>query len=214
MFGLSVGTKAEMPSAETALKGRSEAIKIAATHLHSGNPMQGPWPADSEIAVFGMGCFWGIERLFWMQTGVYSTAVGYIGGYTENPYYEEVCTGATGHNEVVQVVFLPAEISYSDLLTLFWENHDPTQGMRQGNDRGTQYRSGVYTTSVQQQELATQSLAQYQTLLAAKGYSEVTTEIIEAPRFYYAEDYHQQYLIKNPGGYCNMQGTGVACSIS
>ena len=214
MFGLSIGKKSEMPSAETALKGRSEALQVPATHLFNGNPMRGPWPEGSEIAVFGMGCFWGIERLFWAQPGVYSTAVGYIGGYTENPYYEEVCSGATGHNEVVQVVFMPAEISFAELLKLFWENHDPTQGMRQGNDMGTQYRSGIYTSNDQQQLLATKSLQQYQASLGAKGYNDVTTEIIKAPQFYYAEDYHQQYLIKNPGGYCNMRGTGVACSIS
>jgi len=176
--------------------------------------MTGPWPADTELAVFGMGCFWGIERLFWSQEGVYSTAVGYAGGETHNPMYEEVCTGGTGHNEVVQVVFKPAEISYARLLELFWENHDPTQGMRQGNDIGTQYRSGIYATSEEQLQLALESVVQVNAALAEKGFGEVTTEILSVPEFYYAEDYHQQYLIKNPGGYCNMKGTGIACSIS
>ena len=203
-----------MPTAETALQGRSEALQISPTHLFNGNPMQGPWPEASAIAIFGMGCFWGIERLFWTQPGVFSTAVGYIGGITENPLYEEVCTGRTGHNEVVQVVYLPDEISYAALLKLFWENHDPTQGMRQGNDTGTQYRSGLYTLNDQQAAEARQSKEDYQSLLGAKGYGDVTTEIVTAPIFYFAEDYHQQYLIKNPGGYCNMQGTGVACSIA
>ncbi len=214
MFGLMSSSKSEMPSAETALPGRSEVVQVAATHLFNNNPMRGPWPENSATAVFGMGCFWGIERLFWAQPGVHSTAVGYIAGITENPHYEEVCTGRTGHNEVVQVIYFPEEISYAALLKLFWENHDPTQGMRQGNDVGTQYRSGIYTFDDQQLEQAQQSLAQYQSQLDAGGYGDVTTEIIAAPEFYYAEDYHQQYLIKNPGGYCNMQGTGIACSIT
>jgi len=217
MLGLDslfAGKKSQLPSDGEALKGRDEPMQVSATHLHNNNPMQGPWPANSEIAVFGMGCFWGIERLFWSQTGVYSTAVGYIGGATPNPMYEEVCTGMTGHNEVVQVVFLPDEISYEQLLTLFWDNHDPTQGMRQGNDTGTQYRSGIYTFSDAQKAAAKHSSEQYQRQLSQKGFSAITTEIIEAPEFYYAEDFHQQYLIKNPGGYCNMKGTGVACSIT
>jgi len=160
-----------------------------------------------------MGCFWGIERLFWSQAGVYSTAVGYAGGETTHPTYKEVCTGRTGHNEVVQVVFKPAEISYARLLELFWENHDPTQGMRQGNDVGTQYRSGIYAVGDEQLALARESVGQVNAALATKGFAQVTTEIVAAPEFYYAEDFHQQYLIKNPGGYCNMKGTGIKCSI-
>lgn len=214
MFGLMSSSKSEMPSVETALPGRSAAVQVSATHLFNGNPMRGPWPENSATAVFGMGCFWGIERLFWARPGVYSTAVGYIAGLTENPHYEEVCSGRTGHNEVVQVIFFPQQISYTALLKLFWENHDPTQGMRQGNDVGTQYRSGIYTFDEEQLAQAQQSLAQYQSQLGAGGYGQATTEIITAPEFYYAEDYHQQYLIKNPGGYCNMQGTGIACSIA
>jgi len=211
MFGLK--KKTEMPAAGQAMPGREESQKIAERHLKTGNPMLGPWPADTEIAVFGMGCFWGIERLFWSQTGVYSTAVGYAGGETKNPMYEEVCSGMTGHNEVVQVVFKPAQISYARLLELFWENHDPTQGMRQGNDIGTQYRSGIYAVGDEQLQLARESVGQVNAALAAKGFAEVTTEIVPAPEFYYAEDFHQQYLIKNPGGYCNMKGTGIECSI-
>lgn len=212
MFGLK--KKTEMPAAGQAIPGREEAHRVAERHLETGNPMLGPWPADTDVAVFGMGCFWGIERLFWSQAGVYSTAVGYAGGETDNPMYEEVCSGGTGHNEVVQVVFKPAQISYARLLELFWENHDPTQGMRQGNDIGTQYRSGIYATSEEQLKLARESVEQVNAALAEKGFGAVTTEILSAPEFYYAEDYHQQYLIKNPGGYCNMQGTGIECSIN
>ena len=211
MFGLK--KKTEMPAAGQAMPGREYAQRIAERHLKTGNPTMGPWPADTAIAVFGMGCFWGIERLFWSQKGVYSTAVGYAGGETRNPTYKEVCSGGTGHNEVVQVVYKPAEISYARLLELFWENHDPTQGMRQGNDVGTQYRSGIYATDDVQLQTARESVVQVNAALAAKGYGEVTTEIVSAPEFYYAEDFHQQYLIKNPGGYCNMKGTGIECSI-
>ena len=211
MFGLK--KKTEMPAAGQAMPGREDAQRVADRHLKTGNPMKGPWPAETEVAIFGMGCFWGIERLFWSQAGVYSTAVGYAGGETVNPMYEEVCSGMTGHNEVVQVVFKPSEISYGRLLELFWENHDPTQGMRQGNDVGTQYRSGIYAVGDEQLQLARESVGQVNAALAKKGFAQVTTEIVVAPEFYYAEDFHQQYLIKNPGGYCNMKGTGIECSI-
>lgn len=173
--------------------------------------MVGPFPAHLRQIVLGMGCFWGVERLFYQQSGVYSTAVGYAAGYTPNPTYEEVCTGKTGHNEVVFVVFDPAIISTEKLLTLFWENHDPTQGMQQGPDRGTQYRSGLYTYSEDQHEKALLSKEAFESALAAKGFGSITTEILTAPEFYYAEDYHQQYLQKNPGGYCSMRGTGASC---
>ncbi|MBX2826204.1 MAG: peptide-methionine (S)-S-oxide reductase MsrA [Gammaproteobacteria bacterium] len=213
MFGLL--KKTAMPEAADALPGRPEAMIISDTHLITGKPMRGPWPAPLEVAIFGMGCFWGVERLFWQQPGVHSTAVGYAGGYTVNPTYEEVCSGMTGHNEVVQVVYDPAVISYSTLLRLFWESHDPTQGMRQGNDTGTQYRSGIYATTPEQLDAARTSQSLYQQALsAAPGAamsSTITTEILEAPEFYYAEDFHQQYLHKNPGGYCNLRGTGVDC---
>ncbi len=203
----------EIPTADSALPGRAQAIEIDSVHLVTGNPLHGPWPEPLQVACFGMGCFWGIERLFWGLDGVYSTAVGYSAGHTPNPSYEEVCTGMTGHNEVVQVVFDPTVISYGELLKHFWENHDPTQGMRQGNDTGTQYRSGIYIHSEEQMALAKQSLADYQLTLQGAGFAAITTEILAAPDFYYAEEYHQQYLIKNPGGYCNMQGTGLHCSI-
>lgn len=203
--------KNAMPTTDEALPGRSEPVPVADAHLVTGNPLQPPFPNHLETAVFGMGCFWGIERLFWQQDGVFSTAVGYAGGVTENPHYREVCTGLTGHNEVVLVVFDPAVIAYQQLLVLFWENHDPTQGMRQGNDTGTQYRSGIYTTSDAQQQQALASRDAYAQTLRGVGFGEVTTEVLAAPVFYYAEDYHQQYLIKNPGGYCNMSGTGVRC---
>jgi len=196
-----------------ALPGRKTPLQIAQTHLISGNPTQGPWPEHCQVAVFGMGCFWGVERLFWQQPGVYSTAVGYLGGFTENPTYEEVCTGLTGHNEVVQVVFDPQLISYKTLLNLFWETHDPTQGMRQGNDTGTQYRSGIYTCSDSQKTEATESRNQFQEALKTQGYGAITTEIETVGDFYYAEDYHQQYLAKNPGGYCNLAGTGIRCAV-
>ena len=182
-------------------------------HFVNGHPITGPFPATLEQAMFGMGCFWGAERTFWQSSGVYTTAVGYAGGYTPNPTYREVCSGMTGHNEVVLVVFDPARTSYDDMLRIFWENHDPTQGMRQGNDVGTQYRSGVYTYSAAQQGAAEASRAQYQDRLTAAGYGRITTEIADAPPFYYAEDYHQQYLAKNPHGYCGHGGTGVSCPV-
>ena len=203
--------KLEIPPADEALPGRSEAMPVAAAHFVNGRTMAAPFPEDTERAVFGMGCFWGAERKFWELPEIYSTAVGYIGGATPNPLYEEVCSGLTGHNEVVLVVYAPARISYAQLLAAFWENHDPTQGMRQGNDVGTQYRSGVYTTSAAQRSEAEASLEAFQGALGAAGFGTITTEILDAPEFYYAEDYHQQYLAKNPNGYCGMGGTGVRC---
>jgi len=190
-----------------------ETMTVAKLHAVTRNPMCGPYPADLEIALFGMGCFWGVERLFWQQPGVYTTAVGYAGGETIHPTYKDVCSGATGHNEVVQIVFDPKVISYSDLLRWFWESHDPTQGMRQGPDRGSQYRSGIYTHSDDQRAIACSSRAAYQTALSNNGYAAITTEILPAPTFYFAEDYHQQYLHKNPAGYCSMHGTGTRCVI-
>jgi peptide-methionine (S)-S-oxide reductase len=184
---------------------------VAELNIVTGNPMKGPFPANLEVAIFGMGCFWGAERLFWKAQGVYSTAVGYAGGFTKNPTYREVCSGMTGHAEVVLVAFDPAVTSYSALLKLFWENHDPTQGMRQGNDIGTQYRSVLFTRTPEQFETATKSRADYNAALEAAGKAAVTTEIAEAPAFYYAEDFHQQYLHKNPDGYCGLGGTGVSC---
>ncbi|MGB3612515.1 MAG: peptide-methionine (S)-S-oxide reductase MsrA [Elainellaceae cyanobacterium] len=209
LFGL--GKKAEMPAPDRALAGRDIPMPISNKHFVNGNPLKPPYPEGMAIAMFGLGCFWGAERCFWQQNGVYTTAVGYAAGYTPNPTYQEVCSGATGHNEVVHVVYDPAVISYSDLLKLFWESHNPTQGMRQGNDSGTQYRSGIYTYSAEQKQLAEASKSAYQEQLDAAGYSSITTEILEAPEFYFAEDYHQQYLAKNPGGYCGLGGTGVAC---
>ncbi len=206
--------KAEMPTKENALPGRAKAIPTAAAHFVNGNPLKGPFPAGSEMAMFGMGCFWGAERKFWeLETGILITAVGYAAGYTPNPTYEEVCSGMTGHNEVVLVVFDPKLISYERLLKTFWESHDPTQGMRQGNDAGTQYRSGIYVYNEAQKAAAAASCEMFQKALAAKGYGPITTEIIVAPEFYYAEDYHQQYLAKVPHGYCGLGGTGVACQI-
>ncbi|MDQ0997717.1 peptide-methionine (S)-S-oxide reductase [Phyllobacterium ifriqiyense] len=205
--------KSEMPTAEQALPGRSSPIATAETHFVNGRPLKGPWPDNLQTAMFGMGCFWGVERLFWQVPGVYLTAAGYAGGITPNPTYQETCTGLTGHNEVVLVVFDPAIVSYEELLTIFWEEHDPTQGMRQGNDVGTTYRSGIYTFTPEQQAVAEASRADYQSALTAKGRGTITTEILEAPIFYYAEDYHQQYLAKNPDGYCGLRGTGVSCPI-
>ena len=202
-----------MPTAETALPGRDELMPVPETHFVNGQPLKGPFPDHLEQAMFGMGCFWGVERLFWQLPGVYTTAVGYAAGFTPNPTYQEVCTGKTGHNEVVLVVFDPDQISYQELLNTFWEGHNPTQGMRQGNDMGTQYRSGIYTYGDEQSELARASMAPYQRALAAAGYGEITTEILPAPTFYYAEEYHQQYLAKNPGGYCGLGGTGVTCPV-
>lgn len=205
--------KHAMPSPDTALPGRQTPMPVSNCHALLGNPICPPFESSLELATFGMGCFWGVERIFWQLPGVYTTAVGYAGGLTPNPTYKEVCTGQTGHNEVVKVVFDPQLIDYQSLLKTFWENHDPTQGMRQGNDYGTQYRSGIYCHSPDQTAAAEASLQHYQQQLQAAGYGEITTEIIDAPVFYYAEDYHQQYLHKNPAGYCGIGGTGVACSI-
>jgi peptide-methionine (S)-S-oxide reductase len=199
----------EMPTAATALPGRSETMPVPDAHFVNGNPLKGPFPEHLQSAMFGMGCFWGAERRFWEREGVYTTAVGYAGGITPNPSYEEVCTGKTGHNEVVLVVFDPNIVSYEELLTLFWESHNPTQGMRQGNDIGTQYRSGIYTFNEEQLELAKASEAKFQASLKEAGYGEITTEVTPVPEFYYAEHYHQQYLAKVPDGYCGLGGTGV-----
>jgi peptide-methionine (S)-S-oxide reductase len=205
--------KSDMPSSRNALPGRDRPMPVPDAHFVNGHPLRPPFPENMEQAIFGLGCFWGAERLFWEQSGVYTTAVGYAGGYTANPTYQEVCSGETGHNEVVLVVFDPAVISYDRLLTLFWEGHDPTQGMRQGNDVGTQYRSGIYTYGDAQQEAAAASRDQYRAALSGAGYGSITTEILPAPEFYYAEEYHQQYLAKNPGGYCGHGGTGVRCAV-
>jgi peptide-methionine (S)-S-oxide reductase len=204
--------KLEMPKPGEALPGRDEAIPTAKTHFVNGNPLKGPYPDGMEKAVFGLGCFWGAERVFWQTPGVYVTAVGYAGGETTNPTYQEVCTGRTGHNEVVLVVFDPKIVSYAELVRRFFEAHDPTQGMRQGNDVGTQYRSGVYVFSDEQRRLAEAARDAYQSALGG-SYGEITTEIRDAPDFYFAEDYHQQYLAKNPAGYCGLGGTGVSCPV-
>lgn len=203
--------KSALPSADDALPGRADAIVPPATHAVLGTPLDHPFPEHLEIAMFGLGCFWGAERKFWQTPGVYSTAAGYAGGITPNPTYREVCSGMTGHNEVVRVVFDPSEVSYGELLHVFWDNHDPTQGMRQGNDIGTQYRSGVYTFSDAQAQLAREVAAAFAASLAEHGFGALTTEIVEAPAFYFAEEYHQQYLHKNPNGYCGLRGTGVSC---
>ena len=200
-----------LPSPESALAGRVELMRVPEKHFVLKTPLVPPWPEGLEEAFFGMGCFWGAERLFWTAPGVYTTAVGYAGGLTPNPNYREVCTGRTGHAEVVRVVFDPAQVAYGELLRVFWQNHDPTQGMRQGNDVGTQYRSAIYTVGGEQGETALKSSDAYAERLRTAGYGPVTTEIRDAPVFYYAEDYHQQYLAKNPGGYCGIGGTGVAC---
>ena len=205
--------KARMPSQQEALPGRSARMPVPEKHAVLGTRLEPPFPAGLETALFGLGCFWGAERKFWQAPGVYSTSVGYAGGFTPNPTYEEVCTGATGHNEVVRVVFDPQQTSFASLLRIFWESHDPTQGMRQGNDAGTQYRSGIYATSPAQRAAAVASRDAYQARLTAKGFGPITTEILEAPEFYYAEGYHQQYLAKNPAGYCGLGGTGVSCPI-
>jgi peptide-methionine (S)-S-oxide reductase len=207
MFGRK---KTEMPEATEALSGRDQVVQVPAAHFVNGNPLAPPFPDDTESAVFGMGCFWGAERRFWKMPGVYSTAVGYAGGYTPNPSYEEVCTGRTGHSEVVLVVYRPAEVSYEELLRTFWETHDPTQGMRQGNDMGTQYRSAIYTTTDAQLETAKRSQDKYQAALTPLGLGDITTEITPLGEFYYAEDYHQQYLAKNPHGYDCHANTGIA----
>ena len=212
MFGL-FEKKTQMVTPEQALKGRAAAIPTADVHAISGRPLKGPLPDGMAEAMFGMGCFWGVERIFWKTPGVWLTMVGYAGGFTPNPTYQEVCTGQTGHNEVVRVIFDPSVISYEQLLQVFWENHDPTQGMRQGNDRGTQYRSGVYAYDDAQMQAALASRDAFGPRLHAAGYGAITTEILPAPTFYYAEDYHQQYLHKNPNGYCGIGGTGVTCPI-
>ena len=203
--------KHTLPTAETALPGRDEAMPVPAAHYVTGNPLRGPFDAHLRQAMFGMGCFWGVERKFWQLEGVFTTAAGYAAGVTPNPTYQEVCSGQTGHNEVVLVVYDPALVSYHQLLQLFWEGHDPTQGMRQGNDLGTQYRSGIYTYGDEQQTAAETSRDAYQRALDQAGYGAITTELLPAPAFYYAEDYHQQYLAKNPGGYCGLGGTGISC---
>jgi peptide-methionine (S)-S-oxide reductase len=204
--------KTTMPTPEDALPGREAKMPVADRHAVNGTPLEGPFPAGLEQAIFGLGCFWGAERKFWQKKGVYTTAVGYAGGYTKNPTYEQVCSGRTGHAEVVLVVFDPEQVSYDELLKTFWENHDPTQGMRQGNDVGTQYRSTIYVTSDAQRAAAEASRSRYETDLAKHGFRPITTELKDAPPFYYAEDYHQQYLAKNPNGYCGIGGTGVKCS--
>jgi peptide-methionine (S)-S-oxide reductase len=205
------GQKLGIPAPEQALPGRAERMRVAEKHAVLGTRLAPPFPDGMELALFGMGCFWGAERLYWQAPGVHSTAVGYAGGRTPNPTYEEVCSGLTGHTEVVRVVFDPRQTGYAALLRIFWEAHDPTQGMRQGNDVGTQYRSAIYTHSAAQRAAALASRESYQARLAAAGYGPITSEIADAPGFYYAEDYHQQYLAKNPGGYCGLGGTGV-CS--
>jgi peptide-methionine (S)-S-oxide reductase len=203
----------EMPTPETALPGRDEAIPVPKRHLALGTPLTPPFPAGSEQAVFGMGCFWGAERLFWQAPGVHTTAAGYAGGHTRNPTYEEVCSGRTGHAEAVLVVFDPAQTSYEEMLRIFWEGHDPTEGMRQGNDVGTQYRSAIYWTTEEQRAAAEASRARFQEELTRAGYGTITTELAPAGPFYYAEDYHQQYLARNPNGYCGLGGTGVTCPV-
>jgi peptide-methionine (S)-S-oxide reductase len=211
MFG---SKKTVMVDPAEALRGRTDqTMPVPAAHYVNGNPLQGPWPEGYQTAVFGLGCFWGAERKFWQTPGVFSTAVGYAGGYTPNPTYEETCSALTGHTEVVLVAFDPAQVSYETLLRVFWENHDPTQGMRQGNDVGTQYRSAVYATTAEQLDAALASAAVFQERLSAAGYGAITTEIASAGAFYYAEPYHQQYLAKNPNGYCGIGGTGVTCPI-
>lgn len=205
--------KIRMLIKEEALAGRDEPISTSKNHYVNGQPLKGPYPANSEQVLFGLGCFWGAERKFWEAGGVWVTAVGYAAGLTPNATYEEVCSGRTGHNEVVLVVYDPAKTSFDSLLKIFWESHDPTQGMRQGNDTGTQYRSGIYTYSPEQMKAAEASLNSYQMALNARGLGKITTEILPAPEFYHAEDYHQQYLAKNPSGYCGLSGTGVSCPV-
>ncbi len=206
--------KTVMPTPDSALPGRDAAMAgVPESHHVNGAPLKGPWPEGMEVAYFGLGCFWGAERKFWQTDGVYSTSVGYQAGLTPNPTYEEVCSGKTGHNEVVQVVYDPSKVSFEQLLAVFFESHDPTQGMRQGNDVGTQYRSGIYVTSDAQREAAEKAKQAYAKKLADAGYGPVTTEVLEAPEFFYAEAYHQQYLSKNPNGYCGLGGTGVSCPV-
>ncbi|MCY4237019.1 MAG: peptide-methionine (S)-S-oxide reductase MsrA [Rhodospirillaceae bacterium] len=205
--------KPEMPPIDKALKGRLQEMSVENSHYVNGNPIKPPFPDGMKRLIVGMGCFWGAERVFWRTPGVFTTAVGYAAGHTPNPTYEEVCSGMTGHNEVVLTVYDPQTISTEEMLRLFWENHDPTQGMRQGNDVGTQYRSGIYCTTPAQMELAEATKAIFQEKLSAAGYGAVTTELLDKPNFFYAEDYHQQYLAKNPAGYCGLGGTGISCPI-
>ena len=211
-FGLGIGKKDTLPTEQEALPGRDRQMDVPDKHYVNGHPLQ-DFPEGMELAMFGLGCFWGAERKFWQTEGVYSTAVGYAAGITPNPTYREVCSGMTGHNEVVLVAFDPTVVSYEELLKVFWESHNPTQGMRQGNDTGTQYRSGIYTYSDAQMAAAKASKEVYQKALEESGYGEITTEILPAPEFYYAEEYHQQYLAKNPGGYCGLGGTNVSCPV-
>jgi peptide-methionine (S)-S-oxide reductase len=213
MLSKLLSRKLAVPTAEDALPGRSQEIAVPAKHFVNGQPLKGPFPAGLEQAVFGLGCFWGAERKFWQAPGVYTTAVGYAGGSTPNPTYQETCSGLTGHTEAVLVVYDPKVISYDQLLKIFWESHNPTQGMRQGNDVGTQYRSAIYTLTPEQKRAAEGSKAAYQKMLTASGHGAITTEIAEAGPFYYAEEYHQQYLAKTPGGYCGLGGTGVSCPV-
>ena len=212
-MGIFSSHKSEMVTAERALPGRSGAMSVPPAHFVNGHRLQPPFPEGMQQAIFAMGCFWGAERVFWQTPGVYTTAVGYAGGFTPNPTYREVCSGQTGHAEAVLVVFDPAVVTYETLLKVFWENHDPTQGMRQGNDTGTQYRSAIYWTTPAQRDAALASRDAFQPLLTAAGHRAITTEIAEAGPFYYAEDYHQQYLAQNPGGYCGLGGTGVSCPV-
>jgi peptide-methionine (S)-S-oxide reductase len=210
---MGLAEKIRMPTKEQALPGRADAMPVAERHAVLGSRMEPPFPEGARMAMFGMGCFWGAEKKLWQVPGVISTQVGYAGGFTPNPTYREVCTGMTGHNEVVRVVYDPKQVSYETLLKTFWENHDPTQGMRQGNDVGTQYRSGIYVFDAEQRAAAEASKEAYAAKLRDAGYGPITTEILDAPSFYYAEDYHQQYLHKNPDGYCGLGGTGVACPV-
>jgi peptide-methionine (S)-S-oxide reductase len=213
-MGFQRGEKVQMVTKDAALAGRPRRLfPIPATHAVLGSPMEPPFPAGTELALFALGCFWGAERKFWQAPGVVSTQVGYAGGFTPNPYYEEVCTGKTGHTEIVRVVYDPTRITYEELLRIFWESHDPTQGMRQGNDHGTQYRSAIFTYTEAQTRAAAVSRDAYQVRLGAAGFGAITTEIGPAPEFWYAEDYHQQYLHKNPSGYCGLGGTGVSCPV-
>jgi peptide-methionine (S)-S-oxide reductase len=213
MWRLLNPNKLKLPSQEEALPGRSTAMPVPAKHFVNGAPLEPPFPEGLEQAVFGLGCFWGAERKFWQTPGVYSTSVGYAGGSTPNPTYEEVCSGRTGHTEVVLVVYDPKQVSFETLLKVFWESHDPTQGMRQGNDVGTQYRSALYWYTDAQRKTAEASRDAYQKVLSASGYGDITTELRQAPEYFYAEDYHQQYLAKNPNGYCGLGGTGVSCPV-
>ncbi len=207
-------SKYKLPDPANALPGRDNVLPTAINHFVNGKPLKGPYPENSQSIIVGLGCFWGAERIFWNLPGVYVTAVGYVAGVTKNPTYQEVCTGLTGHNEVVLVVFDPDVLSVGELLKTFWESHDPTQGMRQGNDRGTQYRSGIYTTFSEQKKIAAESKLTYQMALNEAGRDKITTEILDAPEFYFAEEYHQQYLAKNPDGYCGLGGTGIACPVN